>query len=139
MKLLIISLISILTTLQPTGQNQITVIVENVKDVKGKMSIGLFDSDENFPKVGKAYREVEKRITGDKFIYTFSNIPDGTYGIALFQDLNENGKMDKNFLGIPSEPYGFSNNASKVFGVPDFDDATFSVEGSNLTIKITLK
>ena len=58
------------------------------------------------------------------------NLPEGTYAIALFVDANENLKIDKNFLGIPKEQYGFSNNAMGTLSGPSFEQAKFQVKGS---------
>jgi uncharacterized protein (DUF2141 family) len=58
------------------------------------------------------------------------NLPEGIYAIALFIDANENFKIDKNFLGIPKEQYGFSNNAMGKLSGPSFEQAKFQVKGS---------
>ncbi len=58
------------------------------------------------------------------------NLPEGAYAIALFVDANENLKIDKNFLGIPKEQYGFSNNAMGKLSGPSFEQAKFQVKGS---------
>jgi len=62
------------------------------------------------------------------------NVPEGTYAIALFHDSNSNGKFDKGALGVPSEGYGFSNNASALLGPPRFTDAAFEVKGEKTVI-----
>ena len=54
-------------------------------------------------------------------------IPPGTYAIGVYVDENENEKLDTNFLGIPKEQFGFSNNA-KTFGIPKFEAASFVVD-----------
>ena len=54
-------------------------------------------------------------------------IPTGTYAIGVYVDENENEKLDTNFLGIPKEQYGFSNN-SKAFGIPKFEAASFLID-----------
>ena len=66
------------------------------------------------------------------------NVPEGIYAIALFIDANKNMKIDKNFLGIPKEQYGFSNNAMGTLSGPSFEQAKFEVKG-NSTQKIKLK
>ena len=53
-------------------------------------------------------------------------IPPGTYAIGVYIDENDNEKLDTNFLGIPKEQYGFSNNA-RAFGIPKFEAASFSL------------
>ena len=68
---------------------------------------------------------VEKIVKGT-YIGSFE-IPPGTYAIGVYVDGNENEKLDTNFLGIPKEQFGFSNNA-KAFGVPKFEAASFVVD-----------
>ena len=64
-------------------------------------------------------------------------LPAGRYAIKLFVDLNGNGEVNTNFLGVPKEPFGFSNNAMGKFGPPSFDAAAFTFEGDR-EISITL-
>ena len=54
-------------------------------------------------------------------------------------DENNNGKLDKNLVGIPLEPYGFSNNARGFLGPPSFGDARFQVSGPNTRIEVRLE
>ena len=66
-------------------------------------------------------------------------VPYGEYAIAIFVDANGNGKMDKNFLGIPKEQYGFSNNVMGRMAAPSFEQAKFEVTGpttQNITLRI---
>ncbi len=66
-------------------------------------------------------------------------LPYGEYAIAIFVDANGNGKMDKNFLGIPKEQYGFSNNVMGRMAAPSFEQAKFEVTGpttQNITLRI---
>ena len=60
------------------------------------------------------------------------NIPDGKYAIALFIDKNKNKKIDKNFIGIPKEQFGFSNNAMGKLSAPSFQQAMFEVAGDTI-------
>ena len=61
-----------------------------------------------------------------------TEIPDGEYAIAFFIDANGNKKLDKNFLGIPKEQYGFSNNAMGTLSAPTFEQAKFQVAGNTV-------
>jgi uncharacterized protein (DUF2141 family) len=56
-----------------------------------------------------------------------SNLPPGRYVIAAFQDTDGDGKLTKGALGIPREPFGFSNGARARFGLPAFDAAAFEL------------
>lgn len=66
------------------------------------------------------------------------DVPDGEYAIVFFVDANKNNKLDKNFIGIPKEQYGFSNNAMGSLSAPSFEQAKFSVQGKT-TQNIKLK
>ena len=70
--------------------------------------------------------------------YTFKNIPKGVYAISLFHDENDNGTMDTNFVGIPKEAYGCSNNAKGFMGPPKWQDAKFEINDQVITQTITL-
>ena len=69
---------------------------------------------------------VIKKINKGTYRGSFE-IPPGTYAIGVYIDENENEKLDTNFLGIPKEQYGFSNNA-KAFGIPKFEAASFVLD-----------
>jgi uncharacterized protein (DUF2141 family) len=68
----------------------------------------------------------------------FSNLEPGRYAAVAFHDENGNGKLDKNFLGVPAEPYGFSNNAQGFLGAPTFGDAAMVLGGGDSAIRIAL-
>jgi uncharacterized protein (DUF2141 family) len=68
--------------------------------------------------------------------WRINDVPYGDYGVAVFHDENSNGKMDKNVLGIPLEPYGFSNNVRITFGPPKWEEAKFTVKGSTAEVSI---
>jgi uncharacterized protein (DUF2141 family) len=65
-------------------------------------------------------------------------IEPGTYAIAVYHDENSNGKLDSNFIGIPREGVGFSNNAKGHMGPPKFDAAAFRFSGGALELKIVV-
>ncbi len=68
----------------------------------------------------------------------FEDIPPGTYALAVIHDENMNGKLETNVLGIPTEGYGFSNDAKGVLGAPSFSAASFLYDGRNLDLTISL-
>ena len=106
---------------------------------KGIVKIGLYDLL-GFPVIGKDIEAVNLEVNGPSATHVFRNIPAGTYAIAVIQDENLDGKLTKNFLGIPKEPYGFSQNKYGMFGPPKFKDVSFAVESdSNISLKINLE
>jgi uncharacterized protein (DUF2141 family) len=54
-------------------------------------------------------------------------LPPGEYALSVFHDVNDDGKLERNFIGLPKEPAGLSNNLRPKFGPPRFKDAKFSV------------
>ena len=116
----------------------INVEISGIEDPKGLMSIGLYSDEKGFPDDGKEYKGTDVEVTGQTVVYTFKDVPSGIYAIAIFHDTNSNGKLDKNFLGIPKEGYAFSNNVFGTFGPPDFKDVSFELAGSKM-IKIEMR
>ena len=117
----------------------ITVEVSGINAIEGQVSIGLYTDETSFPVRGKVFMGANVKVTGNALTYTFGDVPLGTYAIAISHDSNSNGKLDKNFIGIPTEGYAFSNNRFGIFGKPpEFKDASFELTGDK-TIRITIK
>jgi uncharacterized protein (DUF2141 family) len=76
---------------------------------------------------------------GDKTELSIPNIASGEYAVAVFADVNGNGKLDSNFIGMPKEPVAVSRDAKGRFGPPKFADAAFQVGESVTTQMITIK
>jgi len=116
-----------------TGE-ELLVIIDGIKEIKGSIMIGIYDSDSTYMK---------KTVCGFKVPvkdYTLEiplEMDDGTYSIAVFQDLNGNMKLDKGAFGIPSEPYGFSNNAKGIIGPPSFEKSKFDIPNTKV-VRINL-
>ncbi len=117
------------------AQNEITVVVPNVKSIQGTMMICLVAKESDFLK--DCARGTNVKIEGKETTAIFTDIPEGDYAITLFQDKNNDGALNTNFIGIPKEPYGFSNNPSSMFGPPSYDKCIFKVDG-NKTITVEL-
>jgi uncharacterized protein (DUF2141 family) len=112
------------------------VIIKNVDDRPGALMVGLFDSEKTF---------LKKAMRGEKLIAhagsvraVFKNVKPGEYAISVFHDVNENGKLDKNFIGIPKEGVGASNDAMGSFGPPSFEKAKFKCPRLD-AVSVTMK
>jgi len=68
----------------------------------------------------------------------FPALPDGVYAVSVFHDENMNERLDKNFMGVPKESYGASNNPKKKMGPPNFDEAKFQLSGTEQSVEIKL-
>ena len=122
----------------PQG-NVIHVDVLGLRNNKGQVFCALYVSAEGFPKDSqKAIRRDTSSISEKKASCEFSGIEPGTYAVSVFHDENSNGKLDTNFLGIPREGVGASNDARGHMGPPQFDAAHFQFSGGRLNLKITI-
>lgn len=111
--------------------------VTGLKNSKGKLMVGIYDRQDGFRDTDKTFRNLVLNATAGEMMVYADKLPPGQYAIAVFHDENENGKLDKNFLGIPTEKYGFSNNARGKFGPPEFKDCAISISnGSAITIRL---
>ena len=70
---------------------------------------------------------------------TFPDVPPGSYGVIVHHDINSDGEVNQNFLGIPSEGIGFSRDAPVRFGPPRWADAEFTVGADRVTLNIMLR
>ena len=106
---------------------------------KGQVLCTLFSSATDFPKHGeKALAHAHPGIAQREAVCEFSGIAPGRYAVSVFHDENSNGKMDTNFIGMPKEGVGASNDAKGRFGPPGFDAAAFQYTGGKLELKIKL-
>ncbi|MFY9261231.1 MAG: DUF2141 domain-containing protein [Gallionella sp.] len=102
------------------------------KSMKGQtLMVALFDTKESF-ETDRFIQEIKIEASGDSTTLYIPNLPKGNYAIAAFLDSNKNGKIDKNFVGKPTELYGFSNDARSMFGSPSYAKSVFTV-GDGLT------
>ena len=104
----------------------LTVQVRNVKPKTGTVIVALFDKAAGFPEPGTPAAVQVIDEPGNAVTAVFRGLSADRYAVAVFQDENKNGKLDKNFLGAPIEPYGFSNDARGSMAPPSFDAAAIN-------------
>jgi uncharacterized protein (DUF2141 family) len=108
--------------------------ISGVRNDKGDVGCLLFSAAEGYPEDHtKALREKHTAIAGDRAVCEFDRLAPGTYAAMVWHDENRNGKMDRNFMGIPQEGYGASNNVRPRFSAPGFKEASFVVSAGAVT------
>ena len=135
-KIVIFLVFSQLLNAQDITRQEITVKINNLDNNKGSVYVALYNSETSF--LSKGFKSVKVKIVDRSCEVTFKNVPEGIYAISMFHDENGNNKMDSNFLGIPTEDYGCSNNAKGFMGPPKWKDAKFELKDKSLTQTITL-
>ncbi len=125
------SLLLILVFLIPClGQEEgergkLKIILTGFENDKGTARLALCNSRENYESEEQAYRSSLSSISNRKSYVVLDSLPYGEYAIKVYHDENEDKELDTNFLGVPSEVYGFSNNARGSYGPADWKEAKF--------------
>ena len=114
------------------------VSIAEVREARGPLMLNVLTSEEQMAGKADAYSSIilPARVSGVSF--TLHDLPAGTYGIQVMQDVNGNGKLDSNMIGIPKEPWAFSNNAAGRFGPPTWKDVQFTIEADTDRVEQTI-
>lgn len=113
-------------TMISKAQNNLEVKIDNIKNDKGDILIGLYSDEGKFPREvidGRVVRASKNGVT-----VAFHDLKPGPYAVSVLHDENSNKDMDQNNIGIPKEGFGFSNNARASFGPPSFDKAKIELQ-----------
>lgn len=114
----------------------LTVDIDNIQVQTGALMVQLYANAEDYTSGKNPSASMIKPVTKTEHRLVFSDLADGQYALKVFHDENSNHSLDTNILGVPSEGYGFSNNAGS-FGPASFKDASFSLQGdTQITIHI---
>jgi len=118
--------------------NTLTVNITGISQLKGDIYVYLYTSEKGFPiEISKANKFLKAKVTKKSLSVSFKDVASGTYAISVYHDIDGNGKINQNFLGIPKEPVGVSNNTEGFMGPPKYEDAKFNLN-TNKSIEIKL-
>lgn len=129
-----LSIVSIFLAFKSYGQKSFDVKVSNVQLNKGKVVVEIYNTKTNW--LETPYKKIVLSAAQDVQTASFQ-VPYGKYAISIYQDLNNNGEADMNFLGIPKELVGFGNNF-KPFGEPKFESALVEFSATSTSHEIKL-
>jgi uncharacterized protein (DUF2141 family) len=120
-------------------KGNLKVIVIKMRNNSGQVGYFLFKTLDGFPNhfdksIASAY--VKTNIASTE--YVFRDIDFGTFAVCVFHDENSDKKINSNFIGMPKEGIGVSNNAKGHFGAPKYEDAKFELNKPEQTITISL-
>ncbi|AXT60307.1 DUF2141 domain-containing protein [Aquimarina sp. AD10] len=128
-------LVSFQTITAQKSKSNIAVTITNIDSADGTIKVGLYKQKENFLK--QPYKALSIKAKKGKVHVVFENIQQGEYAISLYHDEDDNQKLNT-IIGIPTEPYGTSNNAKGKFGPPKWEDAKFTLSDKNVEQSIQL-
>lgn len=112
---------------------------EGLSSDNGTVKVALTNSKENYKDHKNPYIGLTIPISNRKAVAVIEDVPFGDYAVKAFHDEDGNDMLNTNFLGIPTEDYGFSNDARGMFGPPSWDAAKFRLNKEELAISITIK
>jgi uncharacterized protein (DUF2141 family) len=103
----------------------LTVQVEGARPGQGAVLVGICSGSLDF---GSCQYSQTVQPAAEEFRVVFPEVAEGTYAVAVFQDLNGNNSLDRDTKGLPQEPYGFSNGTGRT-APPSFEAARINVTG----------
>ena len=126
------------TSFQINEMATLEVKITGVRKAEGNMLVCLQRNSEKF--LDDCQASASKAVVDlEDMAIQLRGLEPGIYAVSVFHDKNENDKLDENFLGIPKEDFGFSNNPKLGFGAPSFEACSFELREGNNEISINLK
>jgi uncharacterized protein (DUF2141 family) len=122
-----------------TEVGKLTVVPVGLEKDEGSVMVRLPSGEADSESDGRAFRSAIVKVENKQAVRVFEDVPHGEYAIKIFHDENGNEKLDTNFLGIPKEKFGFSNDALGRFGPPSYEQARFRFEAEEATIEIEMR
>ncbi len=123
-----------------TTTSILLLTVDNIQAAAGAIWVGVYQSEEDFLDREKARLLSAKVSKSGALTLPIEELLCGQeYALAVFHDINGNGELDRNFLGIPTEPWAFSGRLRSRFRLPYFDEVKFSLQGDTAAKRLSLR
>lgn len=120
----------------PAMAANVTVTVDQVHSAEGKVYVTLWGSPETWLDDQKSLQNIGVPAAVGQVAVTFRDVAPGRYAVVTFHDENDNGEMDFNFLGLPTEGYAFSRDVRPFLSAPSFDSCAFTVGIDDVALTI---
>lgn len=135
----LVTLMFLLEAVQASAET-LTVTVTGLRGGKGTLFMTVWNDEGRF--LGDVRHAAARRkvpVSGPETTVVVEGLPRGVYAVTAFQDENGNGELDRNFIGVPKEPVGVSNDARGMMGPPKFKAAAFALNGPARSVPIRLR
>ncbi len=137
MRLVVVIAALVSLTATVAQASDLKVVVDGVRSGKGAIMVALFNDASAFAADARFAGAFVTAKPG-RVVVAFPELEPGTYAVSAFHDENDNDELDANFLGVPTEGYGFSNEAKGLFGPPDFAAASVVLKDRHMSITLEL-
>lgn len=114
---------------EPVAAGSVTVTIANAETASGQIMISLVQGEAEFKGERAPIAALTRRAIAEPMGFVFKNLAEGEYALRIMHDVNDNGELDSNFIGLPTEPWAFSNNATGNMGPPTWEDVKFTIDG----------
>ena len=118
---------------------ELVVRITGLSEPLGQVGCSLFAGPAGFPMDTSGARQVWQAADAKGVICRYSDVPEGSYAVSIGHDLNGNKRVDTNFVGLPTEQWGVSNNARPSLRAPRFDEAMFKVTAEAKEVVVDIK
>ena len=134
-------LLASLVALAASTSNAAEVVVRltGLSEPLGQVGCSRFAGPAGFPRDSSGARQMWQAADAKGVTCRFSDVPEGTYAVSIGHDVNGNKRVDTNFVGMPTEQWGASNNARPNMRSPRFDEAMFKVAADAKEVVIDIK
>ena len=116
----------------------LTIIVDHLKSPDAPVVVGVYGPDNKFLDPKDQLKEYHFKPVNGKLEVKVTDLNYGDFAMAIYQDLNRDGMINKNPIGIPKEPYAFSNNYKPVVKAPSFENCKFAYNAKSNTVTMSL-
>ena len=123
---------------QPSGNLEIRIT--GLRNSRGKVNVNLFNKADGFPEDPvKSFGWKTVKIIPDTIVMVFEDLPYGNYAVSVLHDENGDGKMEKNFFGIPKEGFAFTNNCKPRMMSPSFSNAMIVLKQPKMKTELRMQ
>lgn len=126
------------TAVAVAKRKSLTVILKNLESATAPIYVSVYGVKSKFPSPKGQLKEYKFIPNGKEYSAEIADLKFGTYALATYQDENSSGEIDKNFIGMPTEGFGFSNNYKPKVKAPAFKDCQFAYSEKNNTITVSM-
>jgi uncharacterized protein (DUF2141 family) len=121
------------------GGGTLSVIINGITNPQGSIRVVMFNSQDKFlERDGYVFKQIVA-VGGKKSVKLDFQIPHGYYAVSAYHDINDNHTLDRNTLGVPTEPYALSNNPTVKWRKPTFDETKFAFNQPTQIISLDIK
>jgi uncharacterized protein (DUF2141 family) len=133
------SFLSLSSTSPIVGGGILSVVVNGMTSGQGTVRVVIYNSQNKFlERDGFVYKQTIE-VGNKKSVKLDFQMPHGYYSVSAYHDINDNHTLDRNGIGVPTEPYAMSNNPTVKWRKPTFDETKFAFNQVNQTISLDLK